>query len=822
MGVKTEATGINMESGAHNPRLLLVAIGCISAAAIGYEILLMRLLSIVQWHHFAYMIISLALLGYGASGTFIALTKEHLLKQFPVAFVLSTCLFGLSLVGCFALAQRLPFNGLELVWDPRQLQYLAALYLLLFIPFFCAATCIGLAFTHRRGLISRIYFADLTGAGLGALSILLALFFLEPENGLRLLAGLVLLAAALVCGERGLRLPEWVAPLLGIGALAVPLILPSDWIALHMSEFKGLSQARQVMGAKILSEHSSPLGLLTVVENTAVPFREAPGLSLRSQLEPPSQLGVFTDGDALSVITQYRGRREELAYLDQLTSALPYHLLQKPKVLILGAGGGSEVLQAHYHQASVIDAVELNPQFVELVRHTHADFAGRLYQMPGINIHIDEARGFIASGQERYDLIQVAMLDSFSASSAGVHALSENYLYTIEAIQEYLRHLTPEGLLAITRWLKLPPRDSLKLFATAIDALRGMGAEHPEQRLALIRGWNTTTLVIKKGELTLEEIATLRRFCDQRSFDPVYYADMPRANANRFNILDEPYLYDGATALLGDAREQFIQRYKFQITPATDNQPYFFHFFKWRVLPELLAKRDQSGVVLVEWGYLVLVATLLQALLLSVILIVLPLWWGTRGTNCPSRGRLSLYFLLLGLAFLFIEMAFIQKFTLFLSHPLYAVAVVLAAFLVFAGLGSAYSARLEARHRNSRLPPIAMAAVAIIAIAWIYLYLLPEVFYWLMLLSDIPKILLSIALIAPLAFYMGMPFPLGLSKVAETAPQFIPWAWGINGVASVLSAVLAALLAIHFGFTVVIGLALVFYLLAAAILYEPI
>lgn len=803
------------------PRPLLIAVSFISAAAIGYEVLLMRLLSIVQWHYFAYMIISLALLGYGASGTFIALAGNRLLSRFPVAFLASAALMAITLVASFAVGQRIPFNSLEVVWDARQFLYLMALYLLLFVPFFCAAACIGLTFAKHREIISRIYFSDLLGAGTGALAIILALFVLRPEDGLRLLAGMALMAAALASLDHSLRLPRWLAPTIVVGAIALPLALPQGWLALRMSEFKGLSQVLEVMDTRVLSEHSSPLGMLTVVKSPTIPFRYAPGLSLNATQEPPPQLGVYTDGDALSVITRYDGRREALAYLDQLSSALPYHLLQNPKVLILGAGGGMDVLLARYHRAGSIDAVELNPQFVDLVRNTYADFTGRLYQAPDIRIHIGEARGFVASGRERYDLIQVALLDSFAASSAGVYALNESYVYTVEAIREYLKHLTPGGLLAITRWLKLPPRDNLKLFATAIEALRAMGVEQPDRRLALIRSWKTATLLVKKGSFGVDDINAIRRFTAERSFDVAYYPGMPAAEANRYNVLDESYLYNGAMALLGDRRDDFLERYKFYIAPATDDRPHFFHFFKWRTLPELLSKRDQGGVTQVEWGYLILVATLVQAALASVLLILWPLWKTQRGRKRQPRARMGLYFLALGLAFMFIEMAFIQKFILFLSYPLYAVAVVLAAFLIFAGLGSAYSARLARRRRDARISPITFAVMAIVGIALIYLYLLPEIFYWFMLLSDVSKILITIALIAPLAFYMGMPFPLGLSKVSTAAPEFIPWAWGINGSASVLSAVLAALLAIHFGFTVVIMLALVLYLIAAAILFRP-
>jgi hypothetical protein len=392
-----------------------------------------------------------------------------------------------------------------------------------------------------------------------------------------------------------------------------------------------------------------------------------------------------------------------------------------------------------------------------------------------------------------------------------VQALNENYLYTVEAIGAYLEHLEPGGLLTITRWLRVPPRDSLKLAATVIEALREQGVSRPETRIAMIRGWNTVTLLARNGPFTPVDISSLKAFAQPRSFDTAWYPSMPSAEANRYNQLDRPYLYEGITALLGDASEDFADRYKFHIVPATDDRPYFFHFFKWRVLPEILAMRKRGGASMVEWGYLVLLATLAQAVILGSVFILLPLtfsrqrWPATRGAGMGG------YFFLLGLAFLFIEMAFIQKFILFLSHPLYSVAVVLAGFLVFAGLGSACSGWPVWRSKSFGHSTVTLAVIAISIITLSYIFLLPALFDRLIGLADVFKVVISLALIAPLAFCMGMPFPLGLRQLAGNMPDFIPWAWGINGFASVISAALATLLAIQFGFSFVLLAALVLY-----------
>jgi spermidine synthase len=604
------------------------------------------------------------------------------------------------------------------------------------------------------------------------------------------------------------------------------LALPHSWTALRLSEYKGLSQALLVPGAEVLTERSSPLGLLTVLRSPTIPFRHAPGLSLNNPVEPPPQLGIFIDGDALSTITAFDGRREPLAYLDYTTAALPYHLLERPRVLILGAGGGAEVLLALYHGAPEIDAIELNPQFVRLVKETYADFAGRLYDRPEVRVILAEARGFVTGSGERYDLIELPLVDSFATAAAGTLSLSESYLYTVEAFAAYLRHLRPGGYLAITRWLKLPPRDSLKLIATALEALAGSGVPEPGRQLALLRSWSTITLIVKNGSLSDADIARMRQFAETRSFDLAYYPGMQRAEADRFNILGEPYFFDGAMALIGPDRERFLDRYKFDLSPATDERPYFFDFFRWRALPELLARRASGGAALLDWGYPILVATLVQAGALSLLLILAPVWFFL-GRPEPVSGtwRVALYFLAIGLAFLFVEIASMQRFILFLGHPLYATSVVLCGFLVFAGLGSGAAATLERRlaawHIGPAISPITVAIGGIALVALAHLLVLPPLFALLMPLPDIAKIPISLALIAPLAFCMGMPFPLALARLAARTPDLLPWAWGINGCASVLSAILATLLAMSFGFRAVVLTALALYLLAAATFRMP-
>ena len=598
--------------------------------------------------------------------------------------------------------------------------------------------------------------------------------------------------------------------------MLITLFLPGSWLAPRISEYKGLSAALRAPGAEVVHESSSPLGRLTVVRSPRVPFRHAPGLSLNSPATPPEQLALFTDADAMTAINRFDGGPRSIAYLDFTSQALPYHLLDRPSVLTLGAGGTAGVLLARARQARRVAAAEADRDVISLLRGRFADFSGNIYDPERTTVYVADARGALAQAGSGYDLIQLSLA---GGGGGGFGALRTAYAYTVEAFEGYLGRLDPAGILSISGPLDLPPRAALKLFATAIAALERRGVSEPGRRLVLMRGFKTITLLVKRSDFTPQDVAAVRRFAEARAFDLAYAPGLARAEANRFNILDAPSLYDGAAALLGARRAAFLADYKFDLRPATDDRPYFFDFFKWRALPELLALGRQGAMPMIEWGYLVLLATLAQALAASLVLIAAPLVvWRWRAAPARGRGRVAVYFMALGLAFLFVEIAFIQRLTLFLGHPLYAVAMVLAAFLIFAGLGAGMSPRLAKRlPEGGRVSALEAAVLGIAAVALAYLALLGPATAVLVTLPIAVKAPLALAAIAPLAFCMGMPFPLALARLSREAPALVPWAWGINGCASVVSAVLATLLAIEFGFTAVVALAVALYVLAAAV-----
>lgn len=790
----------------------LAAVATLSAAALAYEVLLLRLFAIVQWHHFAYLAISVALLGIGAAGTFVTLARRRLVALYPASFAIAAASFGVAAVACFAAAERVPFNALEIAWNPGELLGLATIYLLLFVPFFCAATALCVAYAAHADSgahIARLYGADIGGAGLGSLGLLAALFVLHPADALRAIFALGVMAAALATWPAARRRAIVLALIAIVGAGLWPVAA----LELVLSDYKDLRQALRIAGVRVVAERTGPLGVVTAVDSPRAPPRHAPGLAISAMSGPPAQIGLFIDGQAAGAVTRFDGDLSPLAYLADVTAALPYRLLERPRVLVLGAGAGGDVLQALVHGARQVDAVELDSHVVALVQEDLASFSGRPYSAASVRPHIAEARGFVAASREHYDLLQVALLDAFGSSAAGLGSLVESHLYTVDALDAYLDRLAPGGLLAFTRWVALPPRDSLRLFATAIAALERRGVGEPGRSLLMIRGWSTATLLVKNGAFSPPEIAAAREFCRQRAFDTVYFPGVAAIDANVSNVLEHDEFFAATQALLGQGRDDYLANYKFDLRPTTDDRPYFFHFFKWRTLPEFLRLRGRGAMPPLDWGYPVLVLALLQASIASVLLILLPLALaGTRRAFAAAplrlRRRTAVYFLALGLGFMAIEIPFLQRFTLFLAHPATAAAVVLAAFLVCAGLGARRAARLAP---GVRWWPF----VAIAVLALLYAAALPELLAVLMGLAQSWKILITMLLVAPLAFCMGMPFPLGLAAVAARNAPLVPWAWGINGFASVVATLLATLLSIHVGHTLVVLLAVALYALAA-------
>ncbi|MDR0184311.1 spermidine synthase [Lysobacter arvi] len=795
---------------------LPVAIALVSAAALAWQLLLMRWLAIAHWHPFAVMIISLALLGHGASGTWLSVwlrgdRQPRLARDFDAAFATCALLFAISAAATLVLARVIPFNGLELVWNPRQLLWLALLYLTLSVPFFFAAACFGLAFARHGARIPALYGADLIGAAIGALAALAASTF-PVQRGLLIAAMCGPIAALLVTRRAPLRATSAVV------AVALALLWPTPLLAPRANEFKGMSKVLLLPDARIIGESADPYGTFTVVESARVPLRFAPGLSLSHTGELPTQLAIYTDGDAMSPIVRDDGHGDG-QWLDAMTSALPYRMRAPDRVLVLGAGGGMHVLQALTLGARRVDAVEPSAQRMRWARDRFGAYAGHLLDDRRVDNVVAEPRAFVRASGTRYDLIVLASGDSFASGSAGVQSASEQYASTVEALREYLRRLSPQGMLAVTQWSKQPPRDELKLLATAVQALREEGVRDPARHVAAIRNWDASTWLFARTAFDPRALSALTHFARRRGFDIVHAPGMRADGPERFHHVDPPTIYEGVQALLASDARDYIRAYRFDIEPARDDRPYFAHFFRWQSLPELWRLRTQGSAVLLDSGYLVLVATLVQAVVLALVLVLLPLRALARDTEAPaSRLRIAAYFVALGLAFLMIEIALLSRLTLLLGHPWIAANVGLATMLLCAGLGSLHAQRwvTSSNADDAALGRrIAWSVRAIVlGLAWQFVVLAaahaiaaPWPLAW--------RALLAFVGIAPLAFAMGMPFPLGLARLSRSAPTFVPWAWGLNGCASVVAAILALLLAIGIGLRATLVIALALYVFAA-------
>jgi len=803
---------------------ILIATFFISAAALGLELVLVRALSIGHWHHFSYLVISTALLGFGAGGTFVTIGSKLLTRHYMKGLWGFAFGFAVAVPFIFRVCQKVPFDELQLIWDRRQILYLFAYYLLFFIPFFCAGSCVALAFTVCADKAHRLYFYNMTGSGLGVAAVVALMYGNSPAALLLVISSVAFFAALILAFGMSRR---WAVGTVVCAAVCLLAFSSGGPFALEIeiSENKSLVYYSALPGAETIAVRYSPLGRLDCIKAPAI--RYFPGLELAYQGRLPEQILIISDADGISTVNHFE-HLDDLDYLRHTTSALGYHLVSEPEVCIIGAGGGSDVAQALAHGARKVTAVEMNSQMIDLVRNRLDEFSSGLYNRADVHIVIAEGRSFLqtTSSRELFDIINISLLDSFSASAAGLYALNESHLYTIEAIEQVLRRLRSRGLASITRMLKIPPRDSLKMLATVTEALRRRGISKPAEHIIMIRSLATATIVVSPQPFSNLQIANARKFAQGCSFDLVHLPGIEPEEVNRFHILEQPIYYESAQQILSDEVETFYRNYSYNVRPATDDKPYFFDFFKWRALPHMVRTMPRQWLPFSEWGHLVLAATLLQGICAGALFILLPVFI-MKPIKAISSGKLAAltFFLLLGFAYMFLEMGFIQKMTLLIGHPVFGVAVTLLGFLVFSGCGSLAGSWFVARGSwfdsrfsgRSAVALVWLAVLAVIIIGAAQIILMKFSFNWLVGFSRPVRILLGLTITAPLAFFMGIPFPTALRQLHALRQPLVPWAWGVNGFASVIGAVLGTFLAISMGFTTLTLIALACYFLAAVI-----
>jgi hypothetical protein len=774
-----------------------LGLGLLSAAALAFEITLTRLFSVTQWYHFAFLAVSVALLGYGASGT--ALSLEPRWARSPTGRRASTLslLFAASVLGAYLSLNHLPFDSYRIAWERIQIFYLVLYYLAMTLPFFCAGLVTGLLLAAHPERAARLYAANLFGSALGCLVPLMALP-LVGEGIVFIIAALGLLTASVFPFQLSRPASSLTARILLLVASSLTFVLawflPSPF-QLRLSPYKGMSQVLLFPDAEVILERWNAFSRVDRVASSAI--RSAPGLSLRYSGSLPMEDGLFVDGDDLSpVLKEAEGRdsTDLQQFTANLPTALPYQLRPGGHALILEPRGGLDLEVALHQGAASLVAVESNPLLVKAGSEVYGD--------DRVQVVNEEGRSYARRSDETFDVIHLALSESYRPVTSGAYSLGERYDLTVEAFVDYMARLRPGGLLVIERWLQLPPSEELRAGAIAIEALRRTGVEDPAARLAVLRGWQVALILVKNGTWSGEELAAIREFSRAQGLDLVALPGLTEAETNQYNVLPEPVYFQAFQQLLDDPEAAYSAQ-GCEVRPPSDDRPFFFHFFKWGQTRAVLQQLGRNWQPWGGSGYFVLVALLLVAAVTSGVLILLPLVFMKRDErgNRRSRGRTLAYFGLLGFGFLFVEIPLMQRFILFLGQPIYAFAAVLAAMLCFSGLGSLAAQRLSPR----RTLPLLVLAILI------YPLVLPVLFRALLGAPFGLRLLATWLSLAPLGFLMGTAFPGGLAWLQERAPGLIPWAWAINGCTSVLASILAAMIALSFGFSwVLMGAALAY------------
>jgi hypothetical protein len=492
-------------------------------------------------------------------------------------------------------------------------------------------------------------------------------------------------------------------------------------------------------------------------------------------------------------------------------TALAYHLKTQPNVLIIGPGGGNDVMAARVFGARQITAVEINPIIANDVMSSEPfkSYSGAIYQQPDVRLVVDEGRSFVRGSSDRYDVLQATMVDTWAATAAGAFSLTENNLYTVEAFEDYVSRLTDDGVLTMTRWYFEPPDQLLRLLSLTRQMMAEMGIDNAQRHVVLVRGAaidtdrSPATFIFKKSEFTDDEVRVLETASKAAGF-AILYTPLTRPD-NVFTRMVEA----------ADPAEVW-NSFETNVEPTHDNNPFFFNSMRLSNLKRVL-KGGGSEWQKTNLGTFVLFALLGITSLLVALFILGPLVLVRRRAffSSSSSRRMShlLYFACLGAGFIIVEVAMIQKFILFLGHPVYALAVVLFSLLTFSAIGSYLSGRLPEDRLQSGLTKILLLLVALVIV---YIVLLPPIFYGLVHLALPLRIAIAVVLMAPLALVMGMPMPIGIRMLARRAPEIIPWAWGVNGATSVLGSVAALVIAILTGFNQALIVGSGLYLVAIA------
>jgi predicted membrane-bound spermidine synthase len=757
------------------PRVRFLGVALVSLATLALELTLTRLFSATMFYHFAFLAISLALFGSGASGVFLYVLRPRLEGEGTGRLLaLFSALYAVATVAALLVILSHPLS--PVAPGLSTLASLAWIYGAAALPFFFAGCVVTLAVTAWARDITRLYLFDLGGAAAGCLALVPMLGLLGAVDAVLLVAAIALLAGFLLSGRR------WLLVLLAAAAALVAGNHATGWIGLR--ESKGLSEDI------VLFSKWNSFSRVTV-----------------TRTGDPDELLVFIDSDAATILFRDASDLDRHRDLADRAEGLAYQLGGREKVLVIGPGGGLDVILARLHGAKDVTAVEVNPIVARDVvsAEPFRTYSGRLYEQPGVRLVVDEGRSFLRRSRESYDLIAATMVDTWAATAAGAFALSENNLYTVEAFSDYLDRLSPGGVLSMNRWYQDPPDQLLRIVALGRAALAARGEADAGRHFAIVRGpregmpLTTATVLLKRSPFTDAEVESIEAFARRRELELLYTPrTRPASDLTRLVTARDP-------AAVWRASPN-------DVSPTTDDRPFFFQ----TVRPgSVLSKRWARGEwrrtnlgTLVLSGLVVITAFVVVAFVLGPLLLVRRRLAGT-----ARRARLPflLYFACLGAGFIVVEVVLVQKCVLFLGHPAYALTVVLFALLLWSGLGSFASGRFPEDRLARRLRWVIVAVAGLVVLA---VLVLSPLFYALVHLAAPWRILITVAALAPLGLALGMPMPTGIRLLHERAPELIPWAWGVNGAASVLGSVGAVALAMVVGFNAALLTGAALYLAA--------
>lgn len=747
----------------------------VSGAVMLYQIALTRVLSVVVWYHFAFLTISMVMLGLGAPGVWFALARNPV--RYLPGFLLAA---GVTVPLSVALIVKF---GTALLGKS-----IVSIILCVLPATLSLGGVVCLVLIKAAGpAISRVYGVDLLGAGLAAV-LVIPLMHVVPTPELAAASG-VLPLVCLVFRAGPARIAAWVAI-----AASVGLLLQGDVYQVTRSKTYDEIVSRPVY------EKWSPTARITIFDESFFFLdNHHSGFSWGRGSKYPRdrrvrQYWLEQDGSAGSPITAFDGDLSAVDHLLYDVTTVGYQLRPPSRVAVIGAGGGRDILSALLAGASDIDAVELNEHTIEAVSGRFGELSGDIYHAPGVHAVANEGRSHLTYSDKTYDLIQISLIDSWAASTAGAFALAENNLYTVEAFELYAERLSDGGLLSVSRWMGELPR----LLVLAYASLEAMDVTKPPAHLAVVGAQGVRTLLLSKTPFGPAELTRLDEICAERGFVRLYPVDPGRVAERPFvaNLIEHRFAAMAAQGLDTD--------------PPTDDSPYFFHMISPFAAPGSLSSGAQrmSGAIRNVESTVVLREAMIAVVFLASGLFFLPFLARVRKQDRQQPLvhllRASLYFAAIGFAFLLMENVLIQRFVLYLGHPSYATTVIIAALLIGMGAGSIAANRfgIGRLQRLGVLVPLVLLAVAAA---------LPPFFDATLGFPRSVRIGLSALVLVPLGAALGLFFPLGMQYFGDRAK---PWYWAINGAFGVVASVLSLALSMDFGFAVVGMLSAAVYALA--------